>query len=83
MSYPKWTLILIIATLTTFSSGGQTLKTSKDKIQIAFLLDVSGSMDQLILKAKSQFWRLANYLGAATKKGKKPTVEFIFHCFTP
>jgi len=33
-------------------------------------------MDQLILKAKSQFWRLANYLGTATKKEKKPTVEF-------
>jgi len=33
-------------------------------------------MDQLILKARSQFWRLANYLGTATKKGKKPTIEF-------
>lgn len=76
MSYQKWTSLLIIATLTTFSSGGGTLKTSRDKIQIAFLLDVSGSMEQLILKAKSQFWRLANYLGTATKKGKKPTVEF-------
>jgi hypothetical protein len=47
-----------------------------DKIQIAFLLDVSGSMDQLILKAKSQFWRMANYVGAGTKKGKPPIVEF-------
>ena len=39
-------------------------------------MDVSGSMDQQILKARSQFWRLANYLGAATKKGEKPTIEF-------
>jgi hypothetical protein len=76
MSYKHGIFLLIVATVTTFTSNGQTLKTSKDKIQIAFLLDVSGSMDQLILKAKSQFWRLANYLGTATKKGKKPVVEF-------
>jgi tellurite resistance protein len=76
MSYLKWTLILIIATPTIFSYAGQTPKTSNGKIQIAFLLDVSGSMEQLILKAKSQFWRLANYLETATKKGKKPTIEF-------
>jgi hypothetical protein len=76
MSYKNGIFLLIVSILTTFTSNGQTLKTSKDKIQIAFLLDVSGSMDQLILKAKSQFWRLANYLGTAEKKGKKPVVEF-------
>jgi hypothetical protein len=76
MSYKNGIFLLIVSIVTTFTSNGQTLKTSKDKIQIAFLLDVSGSMDQLILKAKSQFWRLANYLGTAAKKGKKPVVEF-------
>jgi hypothetical protein len=75
MNFHKWTLLLIITTLTTLSSSGQELKASTDKIQIAFLLDVSGSMDLLILKAKSQFWRLANYIGTSTKNGNKPTVE--------
>jgi hypothetical protein len=72
----SWTIVFLVAALTTFSASGQALKTSKDKIQIAFLLDVSGSMDQLILKTKSQFWRFAQYLGTATKKGRKPIVEF-------
>jgi len=76
MNCQKRTLLLIIAALTTFACNGQPITKSEDKIQIAFLLDVSGSMNQLILKAKSQFWKLANYLGTATKKREKPTVEF-------
>lgn len=76
MSFKKLTFTLVLTGVTTFSSSGQSLKASNDTIQIAFLLDVSGSMDQLILKAKSQFWRLATYLGTGTKKGRKPVVEF-------
>lgn len=55
---------------------GQSIKSKPDKIQIAFLLDVSGSMDQLIQKAKAQFWNLSSFLNTGTKKGKKPIVEF-------
>lgn len=76
MSFKKLTFLLVLTVVTTFSSSGQSLEASNDTIQIAFLLDVSGSMDQLILKAKSQFWRLATYLGTGTKKGRKPVVEF-------
>lgn len=75
MNCQKWMFVLIVVLLLSFPSPGQTSQMA-DKIQIAFLLDVSGSMDQLILKAKSQFWRLGNYLGTATKDTKKPTVEF-------
>src|SRR5689334_22677391 len=68
--------------LTLFLSSGflfissSSQQTEPAKIQLALLLDVSGSMDQLIVKTKSQFWQIANYLDRAKKKGKTPTVEF-------
>jgi hypothetical protein len=65
----------LLAALTSFEGHGQqTVKT--DSIQIAFLLDVSKSMDVLIQKAKSQIWRIGSYLGSATKDGRKPLVQF-------
>ncbi|HEY5916800.1 MAG TPA: hypothetical protein VIU13_05340, partial [Chryseolinea sp.] len=67
--------IVLFATLTSFEGiGQQAYKT--DSIQIAFLLDVSSSMDALIQKTKSQIWRIGSYLGSATKNGRKPSVEF-------
>lgn len=71
---PILTITIVVASM--FYCKGQPSQAELDKIQIAFLLDVSGSMDQLILKAKSQFWRMANYLATATKNGKPPIVEF-------
>lgn len=76
MRYQRWTLILICCTLLSFLSSAQSPEAKVDKIQIAFLLDVSSSMDQLILKVKSQFWRVSTYLSTATKNGRKPAVEF-------
>lgn len=48
---------------------------SKNKIQLAILVDVSGSMDALIEQTSSRIWRIANYLNTGTKKGEKATVE--------
>ncbi|MEW6468232.1 MAG: vWA domain-containing protein [Bacteroidota bacterium] len=45
------------------------------KIQIALLLDVSGSMNGLIAQAKSRIWRMINELNRFTKNGEKPLVE--------
>ena len=39
------------------------------KIQVAILLDVSGSMDGLIEQAKSQLWNMVNILGRAKCEG--------------
>lgn len=49
---------------------------AQSKIQIAFLLDTSGSMDQLLYKVKSQFWRVATYLSTAMRKKERPVVEY-------
>ncbi len=40
-------------------------KTFQPKIQVAILLDVSGSMDGLIEQAKSQLWNMVNTMGKA------------------
>lgn len=67
--------LVLLAGLIPFQGNGQ--RTFKaDTIQIAFLLDVSGSMDNLVHKAKSQIWRIGSYIGTGTKNGKKPIVEF-------
>ena len=71
----KTFLFIVFASLTILEVHGQR-EVKNDTIQIAFLLDVSGSMDNLIHKAKSQIWRIGSYVGTGTKHGKRPIVEF-------
>ncbi len=47
----------------------------KDVIQMAILLDTSGSMDGLINQAKSQLWKIVNELAVAKKNGKVPELQ--------
>lgn len=44
-------------------------------VQIALLLDTSGSMDGLIDQARNQLWTLVNELGTARKGGVAPRLE--------
>ena len=46
------------------------------KIQIALLLDVSGSMNGLIAQAQAQLWTMVNQLSDLQKEGQKPEIEF-------
>src|SRR5262245_21449410 len=43
-----------------------------NRIQVAILLDTSGSMDGLIDQAKSQLWKIVNQFAQAKKDGKRP-----------
>jgi hypothetical protein len=52
---------------------------SDDKIQVALLLDTSGSMDGLIEQAKSQLWKISNNLATARRDGKQPRVEIALY----
>ncbi|MFH0939162.1 MAG: vWA domain-containing protein [Planctomycetota bacterium] len=45
------------------------------KIQIALLLDTSGSMNGLINQAKTQLWKIVNEFVTAKQKGARPTFE--------
>ena len=50
------------------------------KIQVAILLDVSGSMDGLIEQAKAQLWNMVNTLGKAECTDKtKPQIELALY----
>lgn len=45
------------------------------RIQMAILLDTSGSMDGLINQARSQLWKVVNEFALAKRDGKSPTME--------
>jgi TolB-like protein len=48
---------------------------SKPLVQVAVLLDTSGSMDGLINQARTQLWKIVNELVSAEKSGSKPVIE--------
>lgn len=47
----------------------------KPVIQVALLLDTSGSMSPLIDQAKTELWSIVNKLGQARYKGQVPKIE--------
>ncbi len=51
----------------------------EDVIQLALLLDTSGSMDGLIEQAKSQLWKIVNELSRADRSGKSPNLEIALY----
>jgi hypothetical protein len=83
----KKLLLTIGLLLTTFSLMSfnpiSTTKTSKiednTKIQVAILLDTSGSMDGLIEQAKSRLWNIVNTLTTLKYSGKTPTIEIALY----
>ncbi|MFT7120165.1 MAG: hypothetical protein ACJAZ9_000335 [Neolewinella sp.] len=49
--------------------------TANNRIQIAFLLDTSSSMDGLIDQAKARLWNILGEILKAEKNGEAPTIE--------
>jgi hypothetical protein len=49
------------------------------KIQVAILLDVSGSMDGLIEQAKAQLWNMVSVMGKAQCNGIAPKIEIALY----
>ena len=66
-------LVLVIGMLTLPIAA----KKSKPKplIQMAILLDTSGSMEGLIEQAKTQLWKIVNEMALAKQKGISPRLE--------
>lgn len=48
---------------------------NQPKIQIAILLDTSGSMDGLIDQARNQLWQTVNEFSKSSRNGVKPVLE--------
>jgi hypothetical protein len=78
-------LLLILAVLLSVGLQGKPLpppagqspqrSSSGPRIQLAILLDTSGSMDGLIDQARSRIWKIVNELAAARKNGKAPRLQ--------
>ena len=50
-------------------------------IQVALLLDVSGSMDGLLEQAKTQLWQIVNELGEAKYQKEVPRLEIALYIY--
>ncbi|MBN1498579.1 MAG: VWA domain-containing protein [Spirochaetes bacterium] len=68
-------LVLISAAVITNLTCVKVTAQQKDVIQMAILLDTSGSMDGLINQAKSQLWKIVNELASAKKNGAVPELQ--------
>ena len=66
-------VFLVIGMLTMLPAA----KESKEKplVQLAILLDTSGSMEGLIEQAKTQLWKIVNEMALAKKSGESPRLE--------
>lgn len=60
-------------------STGNLAEAKKTKIQVAILLDTSGSMQGLIEQAKSRLWNIVNTLTTLKYKGKTPDIEIALY----
>lgn len=56
-----------------------TISERTKKIQVAILLDVSGSMEGLIEQAKSQLWNMVTVLGKAKCETGTPSIEIALY----
>ncbi len=66
--------------ITPSSTQSKKSHVANPKIQVAILLDVSGSMDGLIEQAKAQLWNMVNTLGKATCDGAvTPKIEIALY----
>ncbi len=57
------------------------VKTSSSAVQVALLLDVSGSMSGLIEQAKSQLWKIMNELAVLEKPDGEPELEMALYVY--
>jgi len=74
MKRKLWALLLIGMLVCCFSLVGKTIQ-EKPLVQIAILLDTSGSMEGLIEQAKTQLWKIVNEMALAKKQGVGPKLE--------
>lgn len=56
-------------------------KPSSSAVQVALLLDVSGSMSGLIEQAKSQLWKIMNELAVLEKPDGEPDLEMALYVY--
>jgi len=68
-----------IATFEVMSPSLTNNSSDANRIQIALLLDTSGSMNGLIEQAKSQLWKMVNELTNGKKNGVSPDIDLALY----
>jgi uncharacterized protein YlxP (DUF503 family) len=68
-------LILTTLVYPQFILADKKLNQKQPQIQIAILLDTSGSMSGLIDQAKSHLWDIVNHLATSRQNGQKPFLQ--------
>jgi len=75
----RWLVLIVVCGLVLCAvplfADGEKGKEEKPLVQVALLLDTSGSMQGLINQARRQLWRFVNELATAKMGGKKPRIE--------
>jgi hypothetical protein len=73
----KFKMLLVVLLVTAVLTIPTAAKKSEEKplVQLAILLDTSGSMEGLIEQAKTQLWRIVNEMALAKKSGQSPRLE--------
>lgn len=72
-------LIALVLPLTAAAERPGARPARAPKIQIALLLDNSGSMSGLLNQARTQLWRMVNELSGAKQNGVRPTLEIALY----
>lgn len=68
-------LVAMLLSLLPPSIADETSAMKRPLIQMAILLDTSGSMDGLIEQAKTQLWKIVNEFIAAKREGVRPEIQ--------
>jgi len=74
-------MALIVAVVVVGSVGFAAEEGTAPKIQVAILLDNSGSMNGLINQAKAQLWKFVNEFATTKKDGKVPVLEVALYTY--
>ena len=85
----KWMMMLVVVLLSYGGVKGQVLQNAeqtgerevKPLIQMAILLDNSGSMSGLIEQAKSQLWKVVNEFATCEQNGEFPEVQVALYIY--
>lgn len=68
-------VVLVVAVSIAWVAPLIAAKKEKPVVQMAILLDTSGSMEGLIEQAKSQLWKIVNTMATSKRDGQTPQLE--------
>ncbi len=72
-------ILLVAPLLLILPAYAQVQSVPEPKIQIAVLLDTSGSMDGLLNQTREQLWRIVNTFVSAKKEGQRARLELALY----